>query len=216
LVALLYLVVATCPTLPDPLNAGCSQSTDLPEILAKILNQVSLLLGTKLILFGGSGGGYATLSVIQLMASQVSAVVWNPQTSISKYYSSAVVNYISTCFPGETVDEKKHATLERLGVRHDLNLIYKDPLSCGSHQILYIQNVGDHFHVQNHAKPFMQTLNVEEVGENVYTSKAGFCFWFNHWGDGHLAPSREVILTAVEGLANGLSPLNISKRLHDG
>jgi hypothetical protein len=59
--------------------------------------------------------------------------VWSPQTSIPKYSFSAVVNYIVTCFPGDTVDEEKHATLERLGVRHDLNLFFKDPLSCGSH-----------------------------------------------------------------------------------
>ena len=94
-----------------------------------------------------------------------------------------------------------------------MNVILNNSLSFGLHEILYIQNEGDDFHVENHANPFMQTLDVEEVDANVFTSNSGVCFWFNHWGSGHLVPSREVILTALEGLVDGLSPLEISKRL---
>ena len=193
--------------------AGSELSADLPDILAKILDQVSLMLGARLILFGGSGGGYAALSVVQLMASLAAAAVWNPQTSISKYNARAVDNFITTCFPNAKIKDDLYGALDHAGIRHDLNSVYASQTPLVPHDILYIQNEGDKFHVEHHAVPFMRSLNVEQVDEKVHTSAAGVCFWFDHWGDGHLVPSREVILTALEGLVDGLSPLEISKRL---
>jgi hypothetical protein len=193
--------------------AGFELSVDLPEIVAKILDHISLMLGAKLVLFGGSGGGYAALSVVQIMASKASVFVWNPQTSISKYVGRHVVNYITTCFPSAKTENDLYETLEHAGIRHDLNSVYSSHTPAVQHDILYIQNEGDNFHVTQHAAPFMRSLNVEQVDEKVYTSAAGVCFWFKYWGDGHLVPSREVILAALEGLADGLSPLDISKRL---
>ena len=160
--------------------AGSERSTDLPEMLAKILDHISLMLGAKLVLFGGSGGGYAALSVVQLMASKASVAVWNPQTSISKYNGRQVVNYITTCFPSAKIENDLYETLEHAGIRHDLNTVYSSQTPAVQHDILYIQNEGDSHHVTHHAAPFMRSLNVEQVDEKIHTSSAGVCFWFNY------------------------------------
>ncbi|WP_201501239.1 hypothetical protein [Psychrobacter cibarius] len=82
--------------------AGNENIIDLPKVIANILDQYATTLNTNLILFGGSGGGFAVLSVIDEMETDATGVVWNPQTSISEFDPNIVRNYIESSFLEDT------------------------------------------------------------------------------------------------------------------
>lgn len=188
--------------------AGHSGIVDLPLKLARLLDAFIARTGAKLILFGGSGGGFSAISVLHAMASDnASAVVWNPQTSIGKYVPEAVERYLVTAFP----DLKSESLAERLGeagIVHDLV-----PLSRQvARPVLYMQNRSD-WHVRWHAKLFAAPIAAQHVGDSVYATSTPVVFWFGDWGEGHAPAPESAILLALGRVADGTSALDTAKEL---
>ncbi|MFH7587459.1 hypothetical protein [Oceanimonas smirnovii] len=198
--------------------AGNENIKDLPFKIAKILDHISSTLKTKLVLFGGSGGGFAVLSVIEKMTHEAYGAVWNPQTSITRYNKKkAVLNYMETCFSGFIKNSNIYTYLENLSISHDLTRSYKPNNSANTNKsILYLQNQGDIPHVERHALPFMSALSAKKECENIFSTSNGVFFWFNYWGDGHLVPCQKVIKYVLGGLLDSSSPLDIAYQLNRG
>lgn len=192
--------------------AGNNQANELTKFLAKALDRISILMDSKLVLFGGSGGGFAALSIIPYMKERAYAAVWNPQTSISQYDYSSVAKYLSICFNKKVSHTNVYNELEDTGIVHDLIDLYKNCELNGS-QILYLQNLGDKNHITNHAIPFMSELKAKEYKNGVYHSPKGITFWLNNWGDGHIVPNTEIILSALSGISNLKNSLNAGLNL---
>lgn len=193
---------------------GNSNIKNLPIVIAEILDKVSNILNTRLIIFGGSGGGYATLAVISQMENEVFGAVWNSQTSISKYNQHAVINYIKESFPEHDIrSDDLYSTLEEIGIMHDLTPLYEKNKK-NNYKILFLQNTGDKFHLENHTKPFMKSIGFTENNEKVYTSKnEKICFWINYWGDGHITPGMDKIFKTLNSAIEEKSPLEIALAL---
>lgn len=192
--------------------AGNKAMKDLPDFIAKILDVISRKINTKLTLFGGSGGGFAALSISQKTAVPTNVVVWNPQTSIEKYLKSSVVNYLSTCFSNFDMNLSIKDSLNSQIITHNLLNTYKDTKQ--KFNTLYLQNMGDELHLKDHAKPLMELLSASEVGDNTYKTDKGVTFWLKHWGTGHLVPSEEIILKSLTEMLNSNTSEKIAHSLN--
>ena len=195
--------------------AGNEEIKDLPLHIANILDHISDVLCAKLVLFGGSGGGFAVLSVIDKMTREAYGAVWNPQTSITNFNEKAVLNYVDICFPGFNHNFDIYTYLESFNICHDLTVSYKSgDLTTIKKNVLYLQNEGDTSHVERHALPFMNALLAKKECNNIFSTSAGICFWFKYWGDGHLVPSQKIIAYVLDNLLYGHCPLDIAYLLN--
>ncbi|XUO88184.1 hypothetical protein RVM26_03545 [Halomonas sp. KM072] len=194
--------------------AGNYQLNDLPDKIAKILDQISRLIKCKLILFGGSGGGFAVLSVIHKLSCEAAGAVWNPQVSITRYNKRAVENYLNICFPSINNESDMYKCFQKTGVEHDLHVVFASEFQKNVN-VLYIQNEGDSHHMEKHAMPFVESLRATKAPgfNNVFYSGTGVSFWFGYWGEGHLVPDQEIIKTCLRELSVGSSSLEIARNL---
>lgn len=74
---------------------GYKGFNDLPYKLAILLDSFAQYFSSRLVLFGGSGGGFASLMILSLLNTLNAAVfVWGPQTSISQYEKFSVNRFL--------------------------------------------------------------------------------------------------------------------------
>jgi hypothetical protein len=179
---------------------GYKGNTSVPEFIATLLDLLSSKYKTKVVLYGGSGGGFASLLVSSLMHERVNVLVWNPQTSVSQYKFSAVKQYCKEAFDIELDEECKDLELfnilDSLGIQHCLyDIKFGDNVN-----VLYLQNSTDE-HTFLHMVPLLKG-NVECIGGisiySGYEGKINACI--GNWGDGHAVPPKSIISKALQAL----------------
>lgn len=201
--------------------AGNEQHPDLIQRIAKLLDAISKSSNAPLILIGGSGGGFACLAAQTVLKAPASAVVWNPQTSITRYYPNAVYQYVACAFPElaqrfgvqrlrqeKAAPEQLAPCLDAAGVMHDLTR--SRPQS--SRSIVYLQNRSDHSHVERHMLPFAAVRQgIRWHDEQIATDPHGLAICVADWGDGHAPPERPALLAAIGALARGADSLAVAR-----
>lgn len=181
--------------------AGNEKCSDLPRQIADLLDAFATLYQSRFVIFGGSGGGFATISILKYLRTRSTAVVWNPQTSIGRYHAGAVKNYLDLAFP-DVFEQQTSGIPDRLnfiGIAHHL----VDVCSVQDHSLLYLQNQSDKFHVEQHARPFAAARRAMRVSETVFVGNEGSSFWFGNWGVGHAVPPASMILAVLKSLISG-------------
>lgn len=192
--------------------AGHAEMPALIDLIADYLNRFATRMNCRLVVFGGSGGGFASIAVLSKLRIEATALVWNPQTNISRYRSDAVASYLATAFPEISLHSEDQSNMDfsqealadaltRAGVRYDItNWVAPDKA-----QLLYLQNSSD-WHVKAHAQPFMTNGSWERIGKrSFYCQDRGVACWFGVWGEGHAAPPLSLIHSALSKLINGIS-----------
>ncbi|WP_156816108.1 hypothetical protein [Brachymonas chironomi] len=166
--------------------------------IADILDEVIELSGKRLLLAGGSGGGFAALNVHAQMKnrSRVRSFAWNPQTDITKYNNSVLRQYFRECFDagisevsGIVAFLKSEGYPYLLEKRKDLE------------QIILI-NGYDPAHLRNHVRRFFPEDDDDKNG-----------IFVGDWGIGHVPPGADVIVDVIKGMASGLSVPEILSNL---
>ncbi|MGP5689788.1 hypothetical protein [Glutamicibacter ardleyensis] len=169
--------------------AGSQETPRLQEILAAVVEKIVGSTGaTNLIFFGSSGGGFASLEMSHRFPGSL-ALTMNPQTSLAKYFPTAVNRYLEHGWNGE------HQSLDELpeSVNHDLTKVYGKGFS---NHVAIIQNARDWFHIGNHQLPF---LNVAGLSPNVYMLMDR---WGPDTGDGHTPAPKEILAPILDVLAS--------------
>lgn len=158
--------------------AGNNKQQDLAKTLAAVIARVaSKISADRIILIGGSGGGFASMSIGAFLKGSI-ALVWNPQTNIRRYYKRFVDDYAARAWKGESRGIKAVP-------RSDLTRVYAEPLD---NTVIYLQNANDEFHVANHMEPFMKSLHADN---RCY-------FYCVAWADGHVPPPKDQISTWIK------------------
>lgn len=157
---------------------------DLAALLANYSMDVSKSIGARRIIFSGSsGGGFAALQVSALVPGST-ALVFNPQTAISRYWPQAQRKYLQVCAPANlsiSVDDFDFSGdwSEGLGDQYSAVRRYSLPVR---NNVIYWSNINDWHHTK-HLRPFeaavesspnkSDTLSVREYdgpkGHNVPT-----------------------------------------------
>lgn len=191
--------------------AGSEEVPDLLDQIADFLNDFSEKNKCRLILFGGSGGGFATLGILRRLKCKTTGLVWNPQTSISRYVPSFVQKYMLAATPQAAqkyleVNDDGIATADNIafcltqaGIEHN-QLTWQAPENC---TLLYLQNSSD-WHVQKHLAPFMGTGAWTRIGRRAFSCpERRVTTWLGEWGSGHEAPPLEWIIEAIDRISKG-------------
>lgn len=152
------------------------------EIIKKIIDTY---FPSKVIFFGGSGGGYACLNFSRMFNESL-AVIWNPQTDILKFDKGQVCEYASSVFKINTFKECESKL--PLVTYSNLYDFYKKNIQ--KNYVIYIQNQND-WHVRWHCIPFLKATG-RSMGEFVSLCVDDkFYLYFGNFGDGHTPPPRE-------------------------
>jgi len=179
----------------------------LYEFIASALDSITRKTALRPILIGGSGGGYAAIQVLARMQEFASALVWNPQTSIGSYYLPFGIEYMRTAYPNIKIPKdclsdgnNFQSFLEKSAktIPHKLphpNLIKK-------HQLLYMQNVDDTFHMHNHAGPWLKNCAFSPLSNNTFLSETqNILFVPGSWGQGHAPLATALVKDLTSKLA---------------
>lgn len=157
--------------------AGSARQPRLQFFIERVIRRVRELSGlSRLVFFGSSGGGFASLEMARRFPGCV-ALVSNPQVSLSRYHWPLRDAYLQMCWDGaESLSELPAY------VNVELDDVYSDNLN---HTVAYVQNTRDDHHIENHQLPFFG-----KVGHH----RRVFMFmdaWGNPKGKGHVAAPRE-------------------------
>lgn len=175
--------------------AGHDQFTGAPYLIAHIIEIVSSKCAAdRVVLVGGSAGGFAAMSIGALLPSSV-AVAWNPQTRIEKYYRRFVDEYKETAWKG--------SALEDTGARHDLVEIYSKPTG---NVVLYLQCANDVFHVEQHLNPFRKAVS---PSNKIF-------YYIEPWAEGHTPPPKSeiadwIVFASTHDFGEGFSAEKITR-----
>lgn len=197
--------------------AGNDSIPNASEIIGNWLDKLALHYNARLVFFGGSAGGFGALSSLSHMTTPVDCLVWNPQTSISRYTPKFVLHYLKNGFSDHfsklnvsqsvTRDEMTNF-LNETGVRHDLQSNYRLPKNAN---LMFVQNKSD-WHVTSHALPFLQNLGIFAEADNLqHQIKDNISVFFGNFGRGHIAPQKHIVMACLKNLIDSRrNPLNTS------
>lgn len=193
--------------LPLAWYEGCADDRLGPQ-LARFLGAVHRRCGKRLILTGGSGGGFAALQMERRLSGMATAFCWNPQTDLLRYSERTTRQYLASCFPeiqlpGGTISnhrEELRPALESLGLA---TTCWTSDLPMAQ-SVLYLQN-GQDWHVDAHAMPFASAAGLSLTTPAVY-QRDGVAMLLGSWGEGHSVPPREVLEEAIRVLASRPDP----------
>lgn len=215
--------VVSSTTLSLAWYAGGAVCNDLQEQLAIFLNGMATRYHAKLILFGGSGGGFASLATASYLHVDATLLVSNPQTSISNYIFPFVKDYIEQAFPEKKKElmgleevtptersERLRTILEECNILHDItNSKFRDNI-----KIIYLQNKSDS-HVLTHAIPFIKNKKWITVGNNSLQG-GNIAIHFGAWGKGHVGPNKNTIIALLSKISAEQSIDSILIDLEEG
>ena len=182
--------------------AGMLLIKDIFNILHKIIHEYK---PTKVIFFGGSSGGFASLNISRLFKDSI-AVVWNPQTDILKFAKEHVEEYARNAYGLPDFD-----ACEKLLPAIVHTSIYKDYVKGeNSNYVLYMQNLND-WHVRWHCKPFLNATGRKIEGElSSQSLGTDFYLYIADWGSGHAPPPKDFQKRLMSYILNtDLSPRDL-------
>lgn len=158
----------------NALTIGWSQHS--PKVnyfyrLANMIKKYAEIINVKedrILLYGSSAGGFTALMVAAYF-NNVKVVVNNPQTDWTKFYKNKVDEVLNTIYDGISLHDYKSTFPNRF----DVGAIYKNIGRIPS--IVYMQNIDDDFHYENHFKPFSNIiyenkLKVSNFHSIIYSS----------------------------------------------
>ncbi|UYO73878.1 hypothetical protein M0220_13470 [Halomonas qinghailakensis] len=146
----------------------------------------------KLIFFGGSGGGFASMQAAHHFPDSIS-IVWNPQIDVLNYHVKEVTK--------ETFELAYDAspTNEINGINLDISNVYNEHTK---NKVIYWQNLTDH-HVKEQLNPFLSKQGLLEIEDE-------FIGWVNDWlflfvtniEKRHTPPPKNILLKILQFVVN--------------
>ena len=184
------------PTIGLAWYAG-GKNLDIQSVLPRIIQKiVSTTAPSKVMMIGGSGGGYAAMYYSRYVAESL-AVAWNPQNDFLDYEERGVMAYVSKAFDVSNIDEAK-AVVPRY-VNNELSSFYRK--TSASNYVIYLQNIID-THVEKHCKPFMASFGYEISTDVKYklVNTNTYLYFSDNWGGDHEPPPKEFLSSITRDL----------------
>lgn len=159
--------------------AGNYFQPDLQQQLTCVFRKiVADLNSSRVVFFGGSGGGFASLYFASQFENSL-ALVFNPQTNIAKYSPRAVNTWLEKGFDIDPQQVNRFDALPN-SLIHDMCAHYTAPTRA---TVAYMQNLKDDSHVQAHLHPFTEAAH-PDTELFILTEP---------WRDGHSPPPKELL-----------------------
>ncbi|SEI42072.1 hypothetical protein SAMN04487917_101185 [Arthrobacter sp. yr096] len=147
----------------------------LPQVIGRIIRQHG---AQRVIFFGGSGGGYASMYYSSVTPGSL-AIAFNPQTKVTRYINRSVRAFATHAFGISEDEYDPIAEIPNTPVL-DLCAVYGQPVD---NTVLYIQNTNDTFHIERHMEPF---LAVNHPDNKLHVM-------MDSWAPGHTPPPKTIL-----------------------
>ena len=170
---------------------GDENCASLMNSIAQILQHLAKILSIKLIVIGGSAGGFASLSLASILPD-TDYIIFNPQVKITNYYLRFVKSLVEICFPlamaklinSNTVNQSAKKIFEILFEKNHVKSDLSSYNLCSSNRLVYLQNSSDEMHVEKHTKLFIEKRRLQLLKSGSYQNENS-CVFFGSWGEGH-------------------------------
>lgn len=180
---------------------GCD-GIPLQAVTVSIVRKLQTILhAPRVIAWGGSGGGFAAIRVARNIPTSI-VLAWNPQTDIAKYNPDSVSNYRRIAFPAIAAGSALPSGKEQYA-----SLCTDDFVDRYQGRIIYLQENTD-WHVNSHLKPFLASFCRKPLRDITDSSNYSglvtdrLYLHLDHWGTGHVPPSKDVISKTLKLLSD--------------
>jgi hypothetical protein len=159
------------------------------------IERISQKLEKKVVMFGGSGGGFASIALSLKMNTDATIVAMNPQTNIIEYPTSRI--YLHSAFPHNgnpperfTLEDKAkwHTFLRKKELIGKMNKEDLNPL-C---RYIILQSWNDKHHFNNHISNIISNV-ADFTLSKFYRVSGNISCLFGPWGKEHSVVWREHI-----------------------
>lgn len=182
-----------------------SAALDVPNIIAAVIDSLTLTDPRSVWLVGGSGGGFAALNIGHRTRRPVSVAVWNPQSAVARYIPERVLPYLRSAFPdlqttnGERALEDTCKYISR-AARRDFALEQIIEHGRAPERILVLQNYND-WHIIPHTAPLIDALGLQQRHPGFFADASGTrVAWFTELGHGHAPPETDRLVKLLTAL----------------
>lgn len=186
--------------LSDELLGGWFQGTsehfymeDAAGMIAEIARQLGIP-ASRVFFYGSSAGGFSSL----MMAAELTgatAIAEIPQTDMAKYHVLSAVDALRQyCYKGMELDQIIAEYGDRISVLKRFQRLGNVP------NIIYLQNVADTLHLENHVFPFLsgaEELFKDSSQKNERRIMLELYCGRTDKGDGHVAAPKHVAVRAI-------------------
>ncbi|MBL0511286.1 hypothetical protein [Aeromonas media] len=129
------------------------------KVIEKFRNHLKVIR-KKVLFYGSSAGGFASLMMSCLMKGSC-CVVNNPQTNVLNFRENIATKMIERCYPDTTNNEIHNFYILRLSAERYFIANENIP------KCLYVQNISDVEHYNNHFIPFISGLGQQFTKKNI-------------------------------------------------
>lgn len=156
---------------------------DPASSIIQVIETVQARVGSRrVVLVGGSGGGFAALQLSARMPGSL-AFVFSPQTRVIRYYPGPVSRFLDSCFDGIAPDAAEAAHPARLSALETYT-------RCSPENVVYyFQNANDPYHVEHHYLPYAALFGCGMGGGSSPDGRRHFVV--EESVDGHGPPSQD-------------------------
>lgn len=177
---------------------GTLSDVNYQENLADFIQHLCVENKVTPILFGGSGGGFASVVLGDLLEIESLVFAMNPQTNILKWSENQVKKLYTVQWNATSKDEF-HQLLEEKGVRYSFEKLRRNPKS----KVLILQNLFDDFQMVDHMESVFGEVSLDKLSP---TGTIGNFSWFiGCWGPGHYSPWPYQIKECLSQISNDLN-----------
>jgi len=176
---------------------GTEKDPNFQQNLAEFIEGFCSQRNVTPIIFGGSGGGFASIVLGDLLNIKSVVLAMNPQMDVLKWYPSHLKNLYTKQWDCSHADQ----FLEKLNQNNiifNLNQLNFNPKS----DVLIMQNLFDDYQMVDHF-PILSELDFKNL--NPVGSKQNIGWFFGTWGPGHYAPWPEHVKTSLKIATSELS-----------
>jgi predicted esterase YcpF (UPF0227 family) len=160
---------------------GTLEDPNYQENLAEFIQQLCLENKVKPILFGGSGGGFASIAVGDLLNIESIVFAMNPQTNVLDWFEGPLKKLYKNQWNVST-KEDFNLVLEQQNIRYSFDKLQQNPKS----KVLILQNLFDDLQMVKHMKAVFGDLSIQNLTPTG--TKSNLTWFIGCWGPGHFSP----------------------------
>lgn len=186
---------------------GDEQWLNYQRDLCGMIDKIAEILDKSIVIFGGSGGGFASIALSLSLSNSATIVAMNPQLDIFHYPTAPI--FLKEAFPnsGISVDAelvKNDNSWREFFVANRLDgVIGKSQLNSKCDYVL-LQNWNDSHHLNHHTPNLIREINNLNLS-NFFGTSDNLSFLFGPWGDRHSVVWMEHIILTLNDALDGKS-----------
>lgn len=180
------------------------KQSNVQKNMVDTLDTIQKVMNRELLLVGGSGGGFAALSLAKQLMHSCSVLVWNPQTDVYSYSERFVKQYLRSQFNFSNAtlqreDWKDYCT-KRTNLVIQTNILDEKTLTA-PRRIVYLQNKTDS-HRETHLLPLWKISSDIPLTDGKNILDENHVVYVAEFADGHLPPSNILIGEVIQELSD--------------